>query len=640
MVKNTAMMTHFSLAPILIIAMGIVGGVCGDTVEVSDAQKLIDLFSDATTTTFHANIVVTADIDFSSSNLALPLGAFSNGTCVAFSGVIHGNGHSIKGLVMDNMKNEGYKNAGLFCSLNDAVVESLVIDSSCSFTGEYAGGLSVLLGGSLTVKNTINNGVVSGTKRVGGFIGDVKYLKQEIVVSFEDCANHGIITANRGNVGGFVGYISDNDNVTLTISHSINNGNITGGYCVGGFVGYISSNTIITTTISHSTNNGIITAIEGNAGGFVGEICYNTNMTLTISHSINNGNVTGSVQDVGGFVGYIDDNNITVSISHSTNNGIITGEYTPGGFVGYINDNNITVSILHSINNGIVTGSAGYAGGFVGEICYNTNMTLTISHSTNNGNVTGSEGYVGGFVGYIDWNNITVSISKSTNNGIVTGKYGVGGFVGSIYTDPESNFITLSIINNANKGNVSANDVACGLFCVESEMNSNMSTTVENSINKGNVNASTHAYGITNIITMARNVVSMGDVNGSSNSHTFWDSFIDVDLFIGLEDKCLNCSENATRVRLNTTTGFYEVIGTGEHVDDILNEQSEQNGYGMLWSKELELVDEWVKPSSQSESSTSYSVVSQSTPLSMAANCMFSPFIIATVLVFICIIDF
>ena len=105
------------------------------------------------------HIEVTADLDF--SGRTLPLGA-SGGSCVSFSGEFHGNGHSIK-----NLKLNG---AGLFCSLKDAVVEGLVIDSSCSFTGNYAGALSVSLDGSLTVKNTTNNAEVSGSWRIGGFI--------------------------------------------------------------------------------------------------------------------------------------------------------------------------------------------------------------------------------------------------------------------------------------------------------------------------------------------------------------------------------------------------------------------------------------------------------------------------------------
>ena len=182
MVMKTAMMTHFNLAPVLIIAMGIVVGVCGDRVEVADAQKLIDLFSTATTANLSADIVVTADLDFSS--LSLPLGAFSNGTCVAFSGVFQANGHSIKGLQMDNTGNGEFRDAGLFCSLNVAIIEGLVIDSSCSFTGNHVGALSISVYGSLTVKNTINKAADSGKEYAGGFIGSIQDLEQATVISF------------------------------------------------------------------------------------------------------------------------------------------------------------------------------------------------------------------------------------------------------------------------------------------------------------------------------------------------------------------------------------------------------------------------------------------------------------------------
>ena len=107
---------------------------CADHVHVDSAEKLIRLFEEAGGKPLETHIEVTADLDFSFHTL--PLGAFSNGTCVSFSGVFQGNGHSIKGLKMNNTKNEGYNNSGLFCSLKDATVENLVIDSSCSFIGQ------------------------------------------------------------------------------------------------------------------------------------------------------------------------------------------------------------------------------------------------------------------------------------------------------------------------------------------------------------------------------------------------------------------------------------------------------------------------------------------------------------------------
>ena len=100
---------------------------------------------------------------------------------------------------------------------------------------------------------------------------------------------------------------------------------------------------------------------------------------------------------------------------------------------------------------------------------------------------------------------------------------------------------------------------------------------------------------------MARNVVSMGDINGSSGSYTFWNASTDVDLFYGLDGKCDNCSANTKLFARNKNAGFYEVIGSGEHVDDLLNRESLKKQFGMMWSSELELVDPIPSPSSGSE---------------------------------------
>ena len=106
-----------------------------DPTQINNAEELMQLFGSATGNTLKTDIEVTADLVFSGSGLTLPLGASSDGGCVTYTGAFHGNGHSIKGLVMNAANNEGYKNAGLFCNLKDATVDDLVIDSSCSFSG-------------------------------------------------------------------------------------------------------------------------------------------------------------------------------------------------------------------------------------------------------------------------------------------------------------------------------------------------------------------------------------------------------------------------------------------------------------------------------------------------------------------------
>ena len=93
------------------------------------ADELISLFKDATESALKTDIEVLSDLDFSDANLTFPLGAFSNGTCVSFSGVFQGNGHTIKGMRMKNTKKSGYNGVGLFCMLENATVENIVIDS-------------------------------------------------------------------------------------------------------------------------------------------------------------------------------------------------------------------------------------------------------------------------------------------------------------------------------------------------------------------------------------------------------------------------------------------------------------------------------------------------------------------------------
>ena len=490
------MTTHQSLVLGFFIAIGlVVVSVCGEHFEVASAQQLIKVLNISEANNFDANITLLDDLDFYHASLTLPLGASSNGTCVPFSGKLQGNGHSIHGVMMENQDSQGFNHAGLFCSLKGATVENLVIDSSCSFDGYNAGALCVSVSGSLVVRNVTNKAVVSGKERIGGFVGYVRDLR-DVSVSFENCVSDGTVTGSGNCVGGFVGHIDRNINMEMTISNSTNNGDVTGQFGVGGFVGEIY-----------------------------------TNITITISNFVNNGNVTGNW----------------------------------------------------------------YAGGFVGSILYGTSMAMTISKSTNNGIVNGSKS-VGGFIGYIySSTKITITISKSTNSGNVNGSSYVGGFVGIVYSYDQSSSISLFITNSANKGSVSAkSEIACGVSYTHSERNFNVNTTILNSINKGSVSAGADAYGIKNNITKARNVVSMGDVTGSSDSdsYTFWESLIDVDLFFGLENKCKNCAKKAKLFEHNKNTGFYEVIGSGENVHVLLNDESTKQAFGMMWTTQLDITEQ------------------------------------------------
>ena len=281
---------------------------------------------------------------------------------------------------------------------------------------------------------------------------------------------------------------------------------------------------------------------------------------MTISNLTNTGNVTGYRDSVGGVSGVIRNNdNMIITISNCANTGLITGFQAIGGFMGnYYYNTETEVNISNCVNSGPITGST-FLGGLAGKMRIRTDTAMTLSNCTNTGKINGAE-YVGGLVGNIE------------NEG-------------------NSESISFGIVNSVNKGNVSAeNEMACGVFCVNLRYAQNLNGTVLNSINKGSVNATTSAYGITSIITKARNVVSMGEVNASSDSYTFWESPTDADLFFGMDGKCVNCTDGTTLFVHNTNTGFYEVE-SGEHVNDLLNAEVEKQRYGMAWTEELELVE-------------------------------------------------
>lgn len=431
---------------------------CATSAGVNTSEELIKLFSSAKGTTLNTTITLLDDLDFSHSNLTFPLGTFSNGACISYSGVFQGNGHSIKGLVMNNQDNAGYRHAGLFCKLENATISSLVIDSSCSFTGYYAGALGVRASRSLHITMVSNMAQVFGEENAGGFVGS---LEQGGSVLFDNCHNQ------RGVTG------------------------------------------------------------SSHAGGFIGSAWNNTNTSLSLSNCWNKGNISGSL----------------------------------------------------------------FVGGLIGQIASNINVEVTISNSINSGNITGIHNDIGGLIGLFNNNeNMNVQIMNCSNYGPVKGQLHVGGFVGFLYFLKTDN-VTFVMINSENKGDISATSgMACGFFFVVEGPNATENTTVINNINKGRIYAQSYGYGIANNVSKVRNVVSMGEVAGLYGSYTFWKASNDADLFYGLNGKCFSCDTSAILFELKTSTGLYEIDVNGEYVDDILNDKAVNQHFGMLWTKQLDLV--------------------------------------------------
>lgn len=603
-------------------------GVCA--VRINSAEELIRLFNETTGKTVHENIELTEDLDFSHVDLTYPLGASHDKTCISYSGLLRGNSHSIRGISMNNRGKIGYDSAGLFCSLENASVENLVIDSSCSFNGFTSGALSVTVRGSLAVINVTNKGTVIGCEKVGGFFGVVGNVQQGFpVVSLKNCVNEANVTG-VDYVGGILGRIENNANMVLSLSRCTSSGNVTSSDLgVGGLIGFFLNNTNMTVSISDSMSDGTVSGNRFRVGGIIGSIDENVEMNLVISNTTCNGIVTGNYGRLGGFIGYVYNNNhASITIENSANNAqLSTSKEKVGGFVGYIGWSHslpTSMTITNCTNNGVVSGD-GHTSGFIGFVA--KGVSMVISNSINNGAVNSSLNYVGGFVGCCDAGS-NITLLNDTNLGSITGDYGnLAGLVGYVSAYTGSGSLFLTILNCANKANILARGgIGCGLFCASPLYHSNIVSNVANSINKGTVKASEHAYGVTNAVTVARNIVSMGDVIGSVDSSTFWSESKQVELFYGLKVNCKNCSAHATLFEKNTATGLYDVVTNNKHVHDLLNHVASREHLWSFWSAQLDFMDHPLPYSSSSSSSYSSSESKQSQS-SEASSFVLSSFI-------------
>ena len=573
----------------------------------SSPDDLINLFSETTKGIVDDELILVDDLDFSGINITAPLGGAAS-SCIAFSGVLHGCGHSIKHFAMSNIT---YSQGGLFCNLMSATIEDLLIDETCSFIGKAAGALSAVAIEGVVVRNVTNRAKVVGEQFVGGLIGFVS-ISERASLSFDACANHGRITSNSAYAGGFIGRMSGCSMIDVTITNSVNNGFIGSSKNVGGFIGGVAEEGRTGTTeymisVLNSSNHGNVTSSEDNTGGFIGTVYNVTKFAVSFSGSTNAGRVSGSNR-LGGFIGHILSGIGSVNISDCQNDGNVTASNAAGGFVGSIYDvQGGTVVIKNARNKGSVGGS-NYMGGFIGELYANIGIGLDISNaenmasisgfyyvsgfigsvaksgdtgiifsgSINSGNVVG-DGSVGGFIGNcISNQNITLGVHRCVSSGSIGGREGVAGFIGTICPSISGVF-SLEITNSIGSGIILTNGKnACGMFCVYGTMNSGDKAMVYNSMSKGvfKITSSTTAYGIANDITRAVNVVSMVNITASSSSHLFWGQSNDVSLFYGFNGNCPNClTDDAALFKQSESNGLYELIESGRYVDDVLNDQ-------------------------------------------------------------------
>ncbi len=355
-------------------------------------------------------------IDFNNNALSI----------ASFAGNLDGNNCSIRGINLTNTE----ALTGLFKTLEEgSQVSNLTLYGTVSGAAK-TGALAGESKGNVT--NVTNYANVTGTEFVGGIIGAVTAVNNEVEIS--NCTNNGTLIASATS-GGILGAVESN--CVATIINCTNNANVSTGWVIGGIAGYAKDGATI--TISGCVNNGNFTGNNGFSGilGQVGE--GKGTATATINNCTNNGDVTGANQ-VGGIVGNVEAGS-TVTITKCENYGNISGKTAVGGILGNVASSNSTGTITECTNYGDITssgwtGSGGIAGKLYGSV----------SDCTNEGNINGNA-INGGIVG-VSYGSIT----NCTNKGNITTKVNsCGGIVGELHgTALEANVLA----TNTNTGTI------------------------------------------------------------------------------------------------------------------------------------------------------------------------------------------
>lgn len=164
-----------------------------------------------------------------------------------------------------------------------------------TLTGNNVGGVAGYLVGNAGMTHRLNHcvnyGALNGSV-AGGIYGDVTSYNDTTSIIFENCINHGVITAT-GNCGGLIGHAQKIEKMTGCTNYGFVRGETANS---GGMIGRIEKGT----TFENCANYGAVS--NGTAGGFIG--CP-VSQELNLTGCLNAGEVTGT-SHTGGFFGWCD----------------------------------------------------------------------------------------------------------------------------------------------------------------------------------------------------------------------------------------------------------------------------------------------------------------------------------------------
>src|SRR5574344_717771 len=293
-----------------------------------------------------ANYILMNDIDLSSFSNWNPIGEYVSDAdgnpdpTKIFSGILDGNGHTIRNLKIDSTGTGGTGLIGLGAATSE--IKNLIVDGA---TIKAIGGVGTIVGGTegkISNCYAININITAENYFAGGIVG-MSYG------TIESCYTSGTINSTGYYTGGIAGQSVEILNCSSTI-------NINGSYGSGGIVG----NSIGNITSCSSTGN--IISDSNLSGGIAG---IHTQGVIQDCYS------TGKVEGLIGVGGIAGGTNSGVSNCYAT--GATKGNSSVGGIVGSLEANGVAI---HNNFNKDTTGLTN-AIGYMNNSVENNNNALT-----------------------------------------------------------------------------------------------------------------------------------------------------------------------------------------------------------------------------------------------------------------------
>ena len=300
-----------------------------------------------------------------------------------FSGTYDGNSKTISGITI----NDTASYSGLFGLARGATFKNMVVKNSKMSVGAIAGALAGMMDSTKVENCTIEGVEIKGSERVGGLVGEAKY------VTVTNVSVTGSVGGSN-NIGGILGSAQNG-----TLTNLTNSASVTGSSTVGGVVGGFSS---------------------------VGE-------QSSISMVMNNGTVSGK-KDVGGVVATLSN----TKFEKSGNTGVVSADESQlssvGGVIAVASNKSVVNELFNKGN--VTVKKVQVVGGVIGSM-----KTITGTNMFNLGEVSGNASNIGGLAGIIDGETSLQfaynagKIPNVNNAGTVAGRVTAAATVSNVYYD-------------------------------------------------------------------------------------------------------------------------------------------------------------------------------------------------------------